>query len=245
VNSIDAAYFAAANGRTSSRSAELPPQVRAFVGLLVVVAALKQQQLRAPGQAARAPVSRTPLTPGAVTQDLPSSQRTLDVQKIAQSSAAAVTAAIRNRAFQPVTSLLDPLVNNASTIAKGALGAAVLAGGTAALSGGLGAGATAFGASLAGSAAGIGSAASTALAGFAAAAPAAIPLAAVAGGVLVALPAIANGQFFGGSTDPYFDATTAAAQKRAAAQAALIRQDLATTGLKFARRGQTDFALGG
>lgn len=242
MNSVDEAYFAAAQGGTPSRSAKLPSQVRAFIGLLVVVALAKQQQLRAPGQAARPPLSPKRPTPGAAFDAPVASQRTIAVQKFAAQSNAYFDAALRNRALQPVLSILDPLVENVGTIAKGALGAATLAG-TAALAQGFAAGAGAFGSSLAASAGAASSAVSTAATALGAIAPAAVPLAAA--GIIGSIigPAIASGQFFSGSIDPYFDATTAAATKRAAAQAALIRQDLATTGLKFARRSQTSFDL--
>jgi hypothetical protein len=245
VNAADEAYFAAAQGRPSSRSAELPAQVRAFIGLLVVVALAKQRQLRAPEQAARPPVSPRPPTRPPVAQDLPASQMTLAVQKIAAQSSAASDAALRRAALQPVTTVLDPIVKNVGTIAKGALGAAGLAAGVATLQGGVAAGFSAGASSLAASASAASSAISSAASGLAAAAPAAVPLAAAGVIASIVAPAIASGQFFSGSIDPYFDATTAAAMKRAAAQAALIRQDLLDSGNKFARRGQTSFALGG
>lgn len=83
-------------------------------------------------------------------------------------------------------------------------------------------------------------AAAESLSTFAAAAPVAVPLATA--GVIAGIiaPAIASGEMFSDKIDPFFDATTKEAQARAAAQAKLIRQDLAETGTKFARRGLRD-----
>jgi hypothetical protein len=232
VTAADRAYFAAAGG--GRPSAELPPQARAFISLLVVVAALKQQQLRARSEPS--PVSRRPPTPA---QDVAASQRTLDVQKIAAQSSSAFDAAFRAKALQPVQAILSPAVDAAAkaigiakTAGEAALGTAALA----TVGGGVQAGFASLSASASAALSGLSGVGSTIATTFAAAAPAAVPLAAagIIGSILA--PAIASGQFFSGSIDPYFDATTAAAQKRAAAQAALIRQDLTDTGEKFARR---------
>lgn len=47
----------------------------------------------------------------------------------------------------------------------------------------------------------------------------------------------APGDFFTGGIDPFFDATTPAAQARARAEGTLIRQNLRTTGRKFVGEG--------
>ena len=232
MTAADKAYFAAASGRAPSQSAQLPREVLAVVLLLLAVSRANAQQLRARGLAQRkaAPGSHVPLT-----LDPNPTQRDQAVQKFAAAQNAAFDDAIRGRALQPVTAILDPLVSNVGTIGKGALGAAAVAG-IGALGEGFAAGAGAFGTSLAAS----GTAITAGLASAAAALPFAAPAVdlAVLGSIIV--PTITSGELFSGSVDPYFDATTAAAQKRAAAQAVLIKQDLLSSGTKFARRGAVD-----
>lgn len=76
-------------------------------------------------------------------------------------------------------------------------------------------------------------AASSALA---ASAPVAAPLAAAGIIASIVLPTILDGSLFNNQIDPYFDATTPEAIARSRRQAVLIKQDLAETGYKFARR---------
>jgi hypothetical protein len=140
----------------------------------------------------------------------PVSARTLAVQKIAERVTQARDAALSEQ----VTDIPLGVVKGAAAAGLAGLASGGISGGIAA----------------------IGESFSAAVA----AAPAAVPLA-VAGIIgSIVVPTIVSGELFSNKIDPVFDATTPEGMARAARQAVLIRQSLATTGTKFAFKGEAD-----